>query len=85
MKNLWLFNENKLLILRSLYKCGDDICGCDLIDKLEIPKNLLSYHMKTLRDGGIVSEIKCGTRKNYLIRKEKIKFVRDVLKFVELL
>ncbi|MDD3647538.1 MAG: ArsR family transcriptional regulator [Candidatus Dojkabacteria bacterium] len=73
------------MILKSLYKCRDNICGCDLIEKLDIPKNLLSYHMKTLRDGGLIEEMRCGNRKNYVIRKEKVKFVRKILQVIELI
>ena len=85
MKNLWVFNENKLLILKALYKCRENICGCDLIERLDIPKNLLSYHMKTLREGGLVEEAKCGNKKNYTVRKDKEGFVRKVLRMVELI
>ena len=85
MKNVWLFNENKLLILNSLYKCRDDVCGCDLVDKLDIPKNLLSYHIKTLRDKGFIREVKCGNRKHYTVDPKKEKTVKKVLEIVELI
>ncbi|MBN1968677.1 MAG: winged helix-turn-helix transcriptional regulator [Candidatus Delongbacteria bacterium] len=85
IKNLWLFNDKKLRILHTLYKCQNDVCGCDLIDKLDIPKNLLSYHMKMLRENKIIEEVKCGVRKNYSICKDKQSFVKNVLQTVELI
>lgn len=85
MKYLWLFNENKLLILKSLYKCKNNVCGCDLVDTLDIPKNLLSYHMKILREKGFIIEVKCGNKKNYTINPKEEKLVKKALEIVELI
>lgn len=86
IKNLWLFNNNKLRILHTLYECQkEDICGCDLIEKLDIPKNLLSYHIKMLRDNGYLEEVKCGNRKQYTINKKRKAFIKNILEIVELL
>jgi len=85
IKNLWLFNENKLRILAALYFCQDNVCGCDLIEKLNIPKNLLSYHIKILREEKIIEEVKCGVRKNYSICRDKQQFIKHVLQTVELI
>lgn len=80
-----LFNESKLMILKALYKCKEDVCGCDLVEKLKIPKNLLSYHIKTLRESGFIEEKKCGKMKNYQITKENLDKVEEILKVVELI
>jgi predicted cupin superfamily sugar epimerase len=45
---IYFFDENKLLILLSLYKCPNRLCGCDLISRLGLAKNLISYHLKIL-------------------------------------
>ena len=84
MKNLWIFNENRLRILHTLYTCESDPCGCDLVRTLKIPKNLLSYHVKMLRDEGIIEEKRCGQKKEYHIAKDQKKFVKSVLSIVEL-
>lgn len=87
IKNLWVFNEIRIRILYTLFKCSkkNNICGCDLVDKLGIAKNLLSYHIKMLRDKGLIHEVKCGKKKNYSIRHKKEDFVKKVLKIVELI
>ena len=85
MKYLNIFDKNKLLILQALYKCRDDVCGCDLVDKLEIPKNLVSYHMRILREEGLVVETRCGKRKVYEISKRKAKDVKRILVSVHLI
>ncbi len=87
LENLWLFDENRLLILRELYVCdmSENLCGCDLTQVLNIKKNLLSYHIKVLRDNGIIEEVKCGRRKEYVICKDKIELVSQALSIVNLI
>ena len=46
----FLINENKLRVLLAIYRCTKDVCACNLVDNLGMPKNLLSYHIKTLRE-----------------------------------
>lgn len=82
---LAIFNKNKLLILKNLYDCTDYLCGCDLVDKLGIPKNLLSYHIKQLKNLGYVEEAKCGKNKQYRIVSSKEIKVRKILEITELI
>lgn len=86
INNLWLFDRNKILILDALYNCevNNSICGCDLAEMLEIPKNLLSYHIKLLREKGFICEEKCGQKKNYKIVQEKKPEVVKILQAVAL-
>lgn len=81
---LWLFDENKLKILHTLRECqmNKKICGCDLIGTIGIPKNLLSYHIKILREKDFVEEVKCGRRKEYQIKEDKLKIVDSILELV---
>jgi ArsR family transcriptional regulator len=85
IKNLEIFDQNRIRILYTLYNCKKDICGCDLVERLDIPKNLLSYHMKILRENGFVVEQKCGKRKIYKINQEKAGLVEKALDIVELI
>jgi DNA-binding transcriptional ArsR family regulator len=82
---LAVFNENKLLILKNLYGCDDFLCGCDLVDKLKIPKNLLSYHIKQLKDLGYIEETRCGKNKQYRISAYKENNIRKILEITELI
>ncbi len=82
MKNLWLFNEKRLAILRELLGC-EAAGGCDLRDCLKIKKTLLSYHLAVLRDRGIVEESKRGRDKYYRIARGKTPFVRKVIAVIE--
>lgn len=81
-EKLKLFNDSKILILLALYKCTDVYCGCDLVELLKMPKNLLSYHMKYLVKEGYVSEKKCGKKKQYSIKTTRRDEVDAILKMV---
>lgn len=81
---LSLMDENKILLLLSLSKCHDNLCGCDLIDKLDIPKNLLSYHIKILKEAKLIEETKCGRKKNYCLTKKGRSKTKEILKVLEI-
>lgn len=84
-EKLKLFNDSKILILLALYKCEDVYCGCDLVNLLKMPKNLLSYHMKFLVKMGYVTEKKCGKKKQYRVKESRKQEVDAILKMVEAL
>jgi len=80
---LKLFNDSKILILLTLYNSEEVNCGVDLVEKLKMPKNLLSYHMKYLTERGYVQDKKCGKKKYYSVKNTKRDEVERILKIVE--
>lgn len=82
---LALFNESKLYILKEVYECPDPLCGCDLVDRLDMPKNLLSYHIRSLRELGYLEETRCGKRKHYRIAESKREKIQSILSLTELI
>ncbi len=82
-EKLKVFNDSKILILLALFKCEDVYCGCELVELLKMPKNLLSYHMKFLVKMGFVSEKKCGKKKQYTIKTSRRDETEAILKMVE--
>jgi len=84
--NLKIFDENKLIILKVLYECRDnDVCGCDLINKLKLSKNLISYHMKVLAQLNYIQEVRCGRKKLYKINESFRQKIRKILEVTELI
>ncbi len=81
MKNLWLFHEKRIAILRELARC-DRTRGCDIKDCLRMKKALLSYHLGILRDRGIVAERRDGREKYYGIRPQRRRLVNEILRVV---
>ena len=80
-----LLDESKLFILREIYNCADPLCGCDLVDRMDVSKNLLSYHIRLLREAGYLEETRCGRKKNYRIAPERRAKVAQILTTVELI
>lgn len=72
-----LDEPNRLRIL-CLLKHGEH-CVCDIFESLSLPQNLVSHHLKTLRDIQLIDFRKEGTRVIYF-RNEKV-----IAKFSELL
>jgi DNA-binding transcriptional ArsR family regulator len=80
-----LFSESKLLILKVLFSCTDPLCGCDLVVRLTMPKSLLSYHIRSLREAGYVEETRCGQKKQYRITPAQHQKVEQILSLIELI
>ncbi len=45
-------------------------CVCDLIDHLDIAQSRLSYHLKVLKDAGLVSDRRDGRWSYYALERE---------------
>jgi ArsR family transcriptional regulator len=58
-----LGEETRLQILRRLV--GREVCVCELADELELAQPLLSHHLKTLRDAGLVEARREGRWMHY--------------------
>jgi ArsR family transcriptional regulator len=48
----FLSDRNRLRIISVLAR--SETCVCDLIDELDLPQPLISYHLRKLREAGIV-------------------------------
>ena len=63
-------DENRLKII-CLLKSGDR-CVCEITDFLKLPQNLVSHHLKILREQQIVSTKKNGLQVIYSLNNRKI-------------
>ncbi len=59
----------KILVENSL----NGICPCEIAEKLEIPRNTLSFHLSLLTQAGLCSKIKKGKMLFYKPNCQKIK------------
>lgn len=84
-KIILVFNENRIRIMLELFDCREVLCGCDLVKKIKIPKNLLSYHIGFLKESNLIEEKKCGQKKNYQLSSKGIIFVEQFKKFEDLI
>lgn len=73
--------ENRLKIL-CLLKEGE-MCVCEIWPSLGVAQNLVSHHLKILRDSGLIKDRKVGLKVFYSIdRKEMKKFNSLLIKFL---
>jgi ArsR family transcriptional regulator, arsenate/arsenite/antimonite-responsive transcriptional repressor len=54
-------------------------CVCDLQDDVPIAANLLSYHLKVLREAGLVTATRRGRRMDYALADGAVERMRAAL------
>ena len=64
-----LSDETRLAILEMLR--GGERCVCDLQDDLDAAQSRLSFHLKVLRDAGLVRDRKAGRWSYYALNPER--------------
>ena len=62
--------ENRLKILCILKK--EEVCVCVILKKLNMAQNLVSHHLKILKDFELIKSRKEGQRVYYSINKKEI-------------
>lgn len=63
-----LGDESRLRIVDLLR--GGERCVCELTDALEVGQSLLSFHLKTLKDAGLVTDRRDGRWAYYALAPE---------------
>jgi ArsR family transcriptional regulator len=72
-----LSDETRLGILEMLR--DGERCVCDLQDELDVAQSRLSFHLKVLREAGIVTDRKEGRWSYYTIVPESLAMVHDLV------
>jgi len=72
-----LSDETRLAILELLQ--GGERCVCDLQSDLDAAQSRLSFHLKVLREAGLVSDRKEGRWSYYAIVPEALAGVHDLV------
>ena len=63
-----LSDETRLRIVEMLR--GGEECVCELTSALDIGQSLLSFHLKTLKDAGLVTDRRDGRWSYYALNRE---------------
>lgn len=75
--------ENRLMIICILNE--KEKCVCEILEELELPQNLVSHHLKVLKDFKILSSRKEGTRVFYKVNKKVIeKYLKLLNQFLKI-
>lgn len=64
----------RLRILNEL--TGGQLCVCELIDEIDVAANLLSYHLRVLREAGLVEGTRRGRWVDYRLASEGLATLR---------
>lgn len=72
-----LSDEKRLRIL-SFLRSGEH-CVCELTETLALPQSLLSFHLKTLRDAGLVTDRREGRWVYYALATRALEEARDAI------
>lgn len=72
-----LGDETRLRILHLLV--GSEVCVCDLAAQLDITQPLLSFHLKTLREAGLVQARREGRWMHYSVEPEAVQELSNAL------
>ncbi len=76
-----LSDETRLEIIQRLLT--GEKCVCDLTDALDAAQSRLSFHLKTLRDAGIVADRRAGRWVYYTLRREAFGELEDLVKSIK--
>ena len=61
---------NRLKILHLL--SSGEKCVCCIHEELNLSQNLVSHHLKVLKDAGLISMCKCGKWRHYSLTNKSI-------------
>jgi ArsR family transcriptional regulator len=75
-----LSDRTRLAILDRLR--GGERCVCDLVDLLGAAQSRLSFHMKTLKDAGLVADRREGRWIHYSLNPEALHAIHEFLAFL---
>ena len=66
-----LADENRLAILNEL--ASGERCVCDLMERIELKQPLLSFHLKILKDAGLITCRRDGRWCYYSVNAETVR------------
>lgn len=72
-----LADETRLRVLLAL--AGREVCVCELVDELDVPQPLLSFHLRTLLSAGLVRAERRGRWNFYTLDPRGLESAEDFL------
>ncbi len=72
-----LADETRMRIVMCLV--GREVCVCELADHLDVPQPLLSFHLRTLREAGLVQVERRGRWNFYTLDPSGLEAAEDFL------
>ena len=76
-----LSDETRLEIIQRLL--SGEKCVCDLTDALDAAQSRLSFHLRTLKDAGLVNDRKAGRWVYYTLDREAMSELEELVKSIK--
>jgi ArsR family transcriptional regulator len=76
-----LSDETRLQIIDCLQECEQ--CVCDLTDVLKAGQSRLSFHLKTLKDAGLITDRREGRWVYYSLNHGAVEELKDFAEMLE--
>ena len=76
-----LSDETRLGIVERLQ--GGERCVCDLTDLLDASQSRLSFHLKVLKDAGLVTDRREGRWVHYTLNRETFEEIEQLLRIMK--
>ena len=73
-----LADETRLQIIERL--CSGEQCVCDLTDSLQTGQSRLSFHLKTLKEAGILNDRREGRWVYYSLNPDTLDAIADLVR-----
>ena len=61
-----------------------EICVCDLAEKIELPQNLVSHHLKVMQEGGLLGKVRRGNQLFYYIKTSMKAKITKLFEFIDI-
>ena len=75
-----LADRNRVKILNILMRAGGlPVCVCEFTDRLGLAQPTVSYHLKLLRDAGLLEREKRGTFAYFRVRPEAVQRLHSLV------
>lgn len=58
---------------------GGRMCVCELLESIDAAPNLLSYHLRVLRDAGLVNAARRGRWVDYTLSNDALRRLRSAI------
>ncbi len=55
-----LSDETRLRMVQAIARSQQELCECEIVPRFELSQSTISYHLKVLREAGIVECVKRG-------------------------
>lgn len=74
-----LGDPNRLAIVATLARAGDEVCACDFTVGLPLEQPTVSHHLKLLREAGLVQSRRIGTWAHYRLAPGAAERIRSAV------